>query len=130
MVAGRLARPGWLLVAWVAAAGLISVACLGLYVVVQQAGRIGANDVPEALAHRSVELLSAGRSPQAVAQGPAVDLATDASAFVTVYGEDHTVLASTATLHGAVPSVPAGVLDLAAATGEDQVTWQPAAGVR
>ena len=130
VVAGRLGRRGWLLVAWVLAAGLVSAACLGLAVAVQQAGRLGANDVPAALAHRSVELLRAGGDPPAVAGGPTVDLATDASAFVTVYGADHTVLASTATLHGAVPTVPPGVLDRAAAAGTDQVTWQPAAGVR
>jgi hypothetical protein len=130
VVVGRLARPRWLLVAWVVAAGLITAACVVVYAAAQQAGRIGADDVPRALAQRSAALLAAGRSPQAVAQGPAVDLATDASPFVTVYGTDHAVLASTATLDGAVPAVPVGVLDHASTVGGGRVTWQPAAGVR
>ena len=130
MVVGPFGRARSPLVVWVVAAGLVTAACLVLYAAVQQAGRIGADDVPRALAQRSAELLATGRTPQAVAQGPAVDLATDASAFVTVYGADHGVLASTATLGGAVPTVPVGVLDHASASGGGHVTWQPAAGVR
>ena len=130
VTSGRITRPTWLLVAWVVAIGLLSAGCLGLYVAVQQAGRIGADDAPRALAHRSAGLLAMGRSPQTVAQGPDVELAADTSTFVTVYGGDHAVLASTATLSGAVPTVPVGVLDHAYAVGEDHVTWQPAPGVR
>jgi hypothetical protein len=130
VVDGARARLGWLLLGWAAAALLLSAGCLATSVVAQQAGRLGADDVPRALAHRSVDLLAAGADPRAVAAGPAVDLATDSSAFVAVYGPDHHVLASTATLGGVMPPVPAGVLDRAFTSGAGHVTWQPAAGVR
>ncbi len=130
MVAGARDRRGLLLLGWLVAAGLLSGGCLGLYVVAQQVGRHGADDVPRAVVHRSVAMLAAGADPRAVAGGPAIDLAMDASAFVAVYGTDHRVLSSTATLGGTMPPVPAGVLDRAVTAGAGRVTWQPAAGVR
>jgi hypothetical protein len=49
---------------------------------------------------------------------------------VIVYDRAHRVLASGATVAGEPPVMPSGVLDAAVAGGENDVSWQPRAGVR
>jgi len=59
-----------------------------------------------------------------------VELATSLAPFIIVFDDSGNVLASSATLHGAVPVYPSGVLDYTRINGEDRVTWQPENGVR
>lgn len=101
-----------------------------VYGVGQQAVRRTVEDAPRALLTRTIQLLSAGESPEAVVPGPPSDLGSSSLPFAIVYDSRHTILASSAVLAGSTPPLPPGVLDVAAASGEHTVTWQPAAGVR
>jgi hypothetical protein len=114
----------------VCAALLLTVLAGGLYAVAQQVGRVGADDVPRAVAALTAERLDAGLAPKAVVGGSAAELTSAASPFVIVFNAHHEQLASDATVQGQSPTVPAGVLDIAATDGSDHVTWQPAQGVR
>jgi hypothetical protein len=74
--------------------------------------------------------LSSGMLPSQVATAAPLDLVADPGPFVVVYDRSHTVLASSTLVDGRLPSLPAGVLDDAVASGERHVSWQPLAGVR
>ncbi len=52
------------------------------------------------------------------------------ASFVMVFDASGRVLASSAALNGAPPSLPDGVLTYVQAHGEDRFTWQPTPGVR
>lgn len=115
---------------WLFAAAAWTVLAGGEYAVAQQVGRIGADDVPRAVAAMSVDRLAAGASPPAVAGGPPVELTSSAAPFVIVFDGHHQLLASDATVSGRPPALPAGVLDAAVSNGSNHVTWQPAHDVR
>ena len=59
-----------------------------------------------------------------------MDIARSTDPFVIVVDGQRAVLASSASLDGQVVLPPAGVFDYVRSHGEDQITWQPAAGVR
>ncbi len=111
---------------------LSTVAAVGVYVIAQQVGRHAADDVPRAVAARAVQQLADGATPTQVtgAAGVELELASSAVPFVVVFDANHDLLASSASVNGKAPAVPAGVLDRAMAAGVDVVTWQPASGVR
>ena len=109
---------------------LITTAAAGGYVIGQQAGRLGADDVPRAMATRAVGQLSHGVAPVQVVGTSPVDLGADMSPFVIVYDRAHHLLASGATVAGEPPALPSGVLEAAVAAGENHVWWQPISGVR
>ena len=115
---------------WVAAFVMISLAAGAIYLTAQQTGRIGANDVPEAVSRLAAQSLGQGDVPVVVVGSAVVDLAARSSPFMIVFDSAHRVLATNATVAGAVPNVPTGVLDSAWQNGENRVTWQPMDGVR
>jgi hypothetical protein len=119
-------RPG----IWVTLSVLITAAAAGVYVIGQQAGRLGADDVPRAMATRAAEQLSQGMAPAQVVGTSQVDLVADPTPFMIVYDQADHVLASGATVAGEPPTLPSGVLDAAVAGGEHHVSWQPRPGVR
>ncbi len=112
--------------AWAAATAL----ALLVYVAVQQAHRSGANDPQIQIAEDGARALARGVDPHALAGGPAVDLASSLAVWITVCDGGNQVLASTATLDGRTPVVPAGVLEAARGGNWDAVTWQPRPDVR
>jgi hypothetical protein len=109
---------------------MITAATAGVYAIGQHAGRVGADDVPRAIAARAAERLSDGVAPAQVVGASPVDLAAELTPFVIVYDQAHHVLASGATIGAEPPPLPSGVLDAAASTGENHVSWQPRPGVR
>ncbi len=110
---------------------VVVTALVGLvYVSVQQDQRSLANDPQLQMAEDAAARLSSGAQPQTVVTGLKVDLATSLAPFITVVGPGNDVLASTATLNGATPVPPVGVLNAARASGNDTITWQPASTVR
>jgi len=110
----------------VAALGLLTVAIGGAYVVAQQLGRRSADDAPRAVAQQWAERMTQGGSRDLV-KSRTVELTSAAAPFVIVFDSTHRVLDSTVAVGGQTPSVPPGVLDVAASSGSNQVTWQPAA---
>jgi hypothetical protein len=115
----------WLPLA-IATAGL----CALVYLTVQQSLRMGANDPQIQMAEDAASRLNAGASVESVVPSTKVEIADSLASFVIVFDESGKVLASSATLHGAVPAYPVGVLDYVRQNGQDRVTWQPEAGVR
>jgi len=118
-----------LALAWLTICALSTVLAVGAYMVGQQMGRRGADDVPRTLAQRAAQQLGARAEPGQVVGSVVRDLSADSSPFLIVYDLDHHVLASSVTVAGAPPRVPSGVLDAAVEQGEHRVTWQPIAGV-
>jgi hypothetical protein len=55
---------------------------------------------------------------------------SDPNPFLIVYNQNDQLVASGATIAGKPPTLPSGVLGVAAITGENRVPWQPMAGIR
>ncbi|MGB8215114.1 MAG: hypothetical protein WCE68_16315 [Anaerolineales bacterium] len=115
----------WLPLA-IATAGLCGLA----YLTVQQSLRMGANDPQIQMAEDAASDLNAGASIESVLPSTKVEIADSLAPFLVVFDDSGKVLASSATLHAATPTYPAGVLDYTRQQGQDRVTWQPEAGVR
>jgi hypothetical protein len=119
------------LVAWlpfaVAITGLAGLA----YALDQSNLRQGANDPQIQLAEDAAARLAAGAPVATVVPhtDTVVDIVQSLAPFVIVYDTGDRPLASTATLDGATPLLPAGV-STSARQREDRVTWQPRDGVR
>ena len=115
---------------WVVAAAAVTLVAGLTYVVAQQVGRRAADDVPRAVVEQWVARLGQGDSTDGIAAAPTVDLTSQASPFTIVYDASHRILASSATVHGGPPNIPAGLLDVAVANQGNHVTWQPQPDVR
>jgi hypothetical protein len=115
----------WLPLA-IATAGL----CGLVYLTVQQSLRMSANDPQIQMAEDAASALNGGTSLDSIVPAITVELATSLAPFIIVFDDSGNVLASSATLHGAIPVYPSGVLDHTRINGEDRVTWQPENGVR
>jgi hypothetical protein len=100
-----------------------------IYVVAQQVERLGANDGPLRLASQVASELRAGQTATLDAQ-PHVDLTRSLATFVVVEDAQGRATAGSGFLRGSLVSLPTGVLGNAAKSGEDDVTWQPAHGLR
>jgi hypothetical protein len=100
-----------------------------VYVVAQQLDRQGANEAPLRLASQVAAELREGQTTTVDAQ-PHVDLSRSLAAFVVVEDAQGSPTSGSGFLNGALVSVPTGVLANAAKTGQDNVTWQPEAGLR
>ncbi|MDQ1551357.1 MAG: hypothetical protein QOD50_779 [Actinomycetota bacterium] len=100
-----------------------------IYVVAQQLERLGANDAPLRLASQVAAELREGQTTTVDAQ-PHVDLSRSFAPFVVVEDAQGRASDGSGFLKGSLVSLPTGVLANAAKSGEDNVTWQPASGLR
>ena len=112
------------------AAAVLTVACLLVFVGLQQVLRQGANDPQIQLAEDTARALDGGAVPATLVAGSKVDIGTSLAPFIAVYDQSGAVLATDGTLDGSPPRPPIGVLEAARSAGIDKVTWQPRAGVR
>lgn len=115
---------------WLPLAIVASGLCLFTYVGIQQNYRMNANDPQIEMAENAADALKNGASVEQVLPTTAVKMETGLSPFVIVFDSNGKTLASTATLNGQMPTIPAGVLTAALAKGENRITWQPQAKVR
>jgi hypothetical protein len=104
--------------------------CGLVYLAVQQSLRMGANDPQIQMAEDAASALNAGARVDSILPATKVELVSSLAPFIVVFDDSGNVLASSATLHGAFPVYPSGVLDYTRQKGQDRVTWQPEAGVR
>ena len=100
------------------------------YLAVQQSYRNGLDDPQVQLATDGAARLDAGAGLASLVNSPTVEPADSLAPFVAVFGADDALLASGATIDGAQPKPPSGVLATARSAGRDRVTWQPRPGVR
>lgn len=112
-------------IAWLTAAIVVTLIFGSAYVALQQLGRRSANAAPAAAAAAQVQLIGSETATM-----PPLELTPDSGVFVLVYGDDDKPVSGTATLHGSLPVLPAGVLRTARDSGSDAVTWQPEPGLR
>jgi hypothetical protein len=100
-----------------------------IYVVAQQLDRLSANDAPLRLASQVASEVREGQTTTLDAQ-PHVDLSRSLAVFVVVEDTQGSATAGSGFLDGNLVSLPTGVLGSAAKSGQDNVTWQPRAGLR
>ena len=113
------------------AAAIIATVLTGLiYVGVQQAYRMGANDPQLQVARQIAYKLSANRPVTNMAYNDTVNLLQSLGTFIQVYNANQALVTSTGYIGATTPVAPPGVLEAAAHNGENLVTWQPALGVR
>jgi hypothetical protein len=102
--------PVWGLAIWLPIAAALTSVALVVYTAVQQDIRQSANENQVTLAESTAERLNAGTPPSSLASLEPVDLRTSLAPFVVVYDGNGRVLASSASLDGRTPALPAGVL--------------------
>jgi hypothetical protein len=115
---------------WLPLAVVITAMSGLVYVAVQQALRLDANDPQIQMAEDAAEALARGGTVASVLPADQVDLARSLAPFVIVLDDAGAPLASSGQLHGQIPAVPAGVFEYVRRHGEDRITWQPEPGVR
>jgi len=119
------------IVEWMAAAVLATGLCAGLYLVVQQSERQGADDAPTRLVSQVAAQLAQGGAVDVAADDPrTVDMAASDEPFFVVYDSADRPVAGSGRLNGALAVIPSGVLAEARRTGADHVTWQTSDGRR
>jgi hypothetical protein len=119
-----------LMFAWLALGALATAVCLLVYLVEQQTWRTSANDPQIRLARDAAAALAAGRPVETLVAHDAVDMERSLAPFLIVFDADGKIVASSGTLRGHVPVIPAGVFASVRQHGEDRITWQPVGGVR
>lgn len=115
---------------WIPLGVAVTLLSLIVYGVVQQAIRLGANELPKQMAEDAATDIVRGITPKAVIPKVNVDMAASLAPFMIVYDDRGSILATSVELDGKVPELPVGVLASARERRVDNVTWQPKPGVR
>jgi hypothetical protein len=115
---------------WLPLAAVVFALCGLVYVVAQQVLRQSANDPQIQMAQDTAAALAAGEPAAQLVPSAQVEISQSLAPVVMIFDDQGEVLASSARLHGQIPSLPPGLLDYVRAHGEDRVTWQPESGVR
>ncbi|HEX9094396.1 MAG TPA: hypothetical protein VF902_10500 [Coriobacteriia bacterium] len=121
---------GAAILAWLPIVVAVSGVCFFTMVAVQQSYRQGANDPQIQLAEDAAARLTAGEAPKSVVGSGQVDVAASLAPWVVVYGADKAPVAWSGVLDGKAARPPVGVLDAAAVSGRNAVSWQPRPEVR
>jgi hypothetical protein len=99
------------------------------YAVGQQILRQGANEPQLGMAEDLAGTLAdSPAGPSTLI--PSVDIGVSLSPYLVIYDAYGTPVTGTGTLHGALPTLPAGVFDVVRGKGQDRITWQPESDVR
>lgn len=115
---------------WLATVGTATLVLAGAYTMVQQSTRLAADDLPLSTAQNTVNKLATDAQPSDVVPTLKSDLRNDSIGFVIITDDSQHVLASSATLNGKTPLLPAGTFAFTKEHGTDHFTWQPTDGVR
>jgi len=115
---------------WIPLVVATTVLCGLVYLAVQQDYRQSANDPQIQVSEDLSRALSTGEDIAKLVPTETVDLSTSLATFMIVYDDSGQIVASTAKLDGATPTLPSGVLDFVKTHGQERLTWQPKTGVR
>ena len=113
----------------VAAAIIVSGILLAMYATVQQVHRTAAND-PQLQLARDISARINTNNIAHLLPDDTIDISQSLATFVTLYNSNGEPVGSTGMLDGKLPEIPKGVFEYAKANGENDITWQPKAGVR
>lgn len=116
--------------AWLPFAVTITAFSMLVYATVQQSFRQNANDPQIQMAEDTSDLLADGGKAKEIVPETKVSVSKSLAPFLIVYDQSGQEIASSVTLDGKTPELPAGVLDSTSQIGENRVTWQPREGVR
>jgi len=109
---------------------LVSLILALVYLSVQQTYRMGANDPQIQLAQDMAAGLSAGRLADIDLKEDSLDISQSLGVFTLLLSPSGQPVRSNGFLHGAIPRIPAGVLDFVNRNGDNRISWQPEPGVR
>jgi len=115
---------------WLFAACIVTFVCFACYGIAQQMNRQSADEPQVQMAYDAALSLEGGASAASLVTGNKTDVSQSLSPFIIIYDENKNVIASSAVLDGAAPSLPSGILDKTPQNGDSRVTWQPRAGLR
>ncbi len=101
-----------------------------IYLTVQQAIQIGANDPQIQMAEDAATALYQGQYPGEVVPQNKVDLTKSLAPYLIVFDEAGKPIAGNAVLNGKLPNLPPGVFSFTKENTEDRFTWEPQMGVR
>lgn len=108
---------------------IITTVFASMYGLVQQLGRMQANDTPTLLATQVAKQLDADQGLSSVNMG-ATNLAKDPIPFVIIYDKKGKAVGGSGYLDNKLAVIPKGVLEHAKSGKNNEVTWQPQSGVR
>ena len=100
------------------------------YIEIQQTYRLGANDPQMQIAEDASAALASNSPVSSTILPTKVDIGKSLAPFMIIYNQNRSILASSGTLDGSVPSLPTGVFTYTSTYGTDNVTWQPVTNVR
>lgn len=110
---------------------LVGTVLLGfVFMSIQQVYRAGANDPQIQIAEDVAGKLSAGADMRDVIPAGTVAIELSSASYVIVYNSVGFAVGGNGSLHGNVPVLPEGVLEVARQNGEHRLTWQPEEGIR
>lgn len=121
---------GAVLARWLPMALVISFSTILIYGGGQQSYRQNADDPQIQIARDTAWWLHAGRPMEQLLPKEPVAIETSLASYLIIFDTTGQALTGTGQLHGQLPTVPYGVLDVADEEGENRVTWQPEPGVR
>lgn len=104
-----------------------------MFLVVEQALRMNANDPQIQMAEDASAALSKGEAYSVIVpenEVEKVDIAKSLAPFLIIYGENGKAITGTGALNGEYPTFPSGVFAYTKIHGEDRVTWQPSTSTR
>ena len=119
-----------ILIYWLPLAAAITLLSGVIYGTVQQSYRTGADDPQIQMAEDTATKLEGGAALEEVIPQESVDIAVSLAPYLIIFDANKQPTAGNAVLHGELPTVPPGVLDVAKEKGQNRVTWQPEPGVR
>ncbi|MCX6031316.1 MAG: hypothetical protein NT169_18710 [Chloroflexi bacterium] len=123
----RVAR---ILKLWLVSAVIVTCLAGLVYVVGQQLLRQTANDPQIQMAEDAGRALAGGQSLQAIVPANKIEIDKSLAPFLIAFDGSGQPVASSVTLDGQTPQVPAGVFAYTRQHGQDRLTWQPRPGVR
>ena len=101
-----------------------------IFLIVQQALRLGANEQVVQIAHDVSDALGQGAPYSAFSSPRPVNIASSLSPYAILFDQDTKMLTGSGVLDGEVPRPPKGVFDYVKLHHEERVTWSPKPGVR
>jgi len=101
-----------------------------VYLVDQQQIRLGGNQPQVQMAEDAAAALAGGQTAGSLISPQKVEISQSLAPYLMVFDAQGSLLAGSAVLHGAAPSIPPGIFDAVRKNGQDRVTWQPEPGVR
>lgn len=119
-----------LLTVWLPIVVALTVVIGLVYGAVQQNYRQSANDPQIQLAQDIADAINGGVDPKSLVGTGKIDMAKSLATWLMVVDKNNKVVTDNVVLNAKTPTFPAGVLDVARQNGQNNVTWQPQAGVR